>query len=101
MILLCYLFPPLAVLLMGRPFSACLNLGLTAFLFWVPGIKHALYIYADWKVTRHVDRVVDAVNMPAYVKAGKGVSNVTHNHYHGVTDNPRAGRDGYVHPRRS
>ncbi len=70
MILLCYLFPPLAVLLMGRPFSAVLNLGVTAFLFWVPGIKHALHIYADWRVTKHVDRVVDAVNYPAHVERG-------------------------------
>jgi uncharacterized membrane protein YqaE (UPF0057 family) len=101
MLLLCYAFPPLAVLLMGKPFSAVLNLFLTAFLFWIPGIKHALVCYADWKVSKHVDRMVGAVNNPAYVKKGGGVANVTHNHYHSSNNNPRAGQNGYVHPRRS
>lgn len=62
MIFLCYLFPPLAVLLMGRPFSAVLNLGLTAFMFWVPGIRHALYCYADYKAERH------AIHNPSHAR---------------------------------
>lgn len=67
MILLCYLFPPLAVLLMGRPFSAVLNLFLTAFFFYVPGVRHALAVYADYRSQRHVGRIVDAVNRPAHL----------------------------------
>ena len=101
MMLLCYIFPPLAVLLMGRPFSAVLNMGLTAFCFWLPGIKHALWVYADWKMNRQFGRVVDAVNNPAYIKAGKGVTNVTHNHYHGNTGDPRVGANGTVFRRKS
>ena len=101
MIILCYIFPPLAVLLMGRPFSAMLNLFLTAFLFWIPGIKHALVVYADWRINGQFNRVVDAVNNPAYIKEGRGPQNVTHHHYHGNTDDPRVGANGTVFRRKS
>jgi len=101
MILLCYMFPPLAVLLMGRPFSAAFNLFLTAFCFWVPGIKHALWVYADWKMNKQFTRVVDAVNHPAYIKAGKGPQNVTHHHYHADAGDPRVGANGTVFHRKS
>lgn len=69
MILLCYLFPPLAVLLMGRPFSAFFNFCLTMFLFWVPGIKHALIVYADWKTQKRHDAMVEAVSYPGWFRA--------------------------------
>lgn len=69
MLLLCFICPPLAVLFMGRPFSAILNSLLTLFLFWVPGIKHALVVYADWKSERQVSRIVTAINHPAYLRS--------------------------------
>jgi len=66
MLLLCYICPPLAVLLMGRPFSAFLNLILTTIFFWIPGIKHALSCYADYKLQQQHSNLVDAVNYPAW-----------------------------------
>lgn len=41
--LLAVLFPPLAVLLCGRPFLAVVNFFLTL-CFWVPGMIHALFV---------------------------------------------------------
>lgn len=58
---LCYVFPPAAVFFMGRPFSAVLNVFLTAF-GWVPGVQHALVLYADRKsdkVTRKITKAID------------------------------------------
>lgn len=60
MLFWCYVCPPLAVLLMGRPFSAILNCFFTAW-FWVPGVKHALLLYVDYKSTSHVTSVTDAI----------------------------------------
>jgi uncharacterized membrane protein YqaE (UPF0057 family) len=103
MLLLCYLFPPLAVLLMGKPFSATFNLMLTAFLFWIPGVKHALICYASWKAEQQFGRVVDAVNHPTYIKAGGRQEAVVHNHYHPVADhsnNPYVGKNGTVFGRK-
>ena len=42
-ILLSFAFPPLAVLLCGRPLQAALNVLLTL-CFWIPGVIHALII---------------------------------------------------------
>ncbi len=43
MILLAIIFPPLAVLLCGKPIQALLNVFLTL-LLWVPGIIHAVMV---------------------------------------------------------
>lgn len=67
-LLLCYVFPPLAVLLMGRPFSAVLNCFLTMF-FYLPGMKHALVCYADYKVDQSVDKITNAIHYPHHVQA--------------------------------
>jgi len=104
MLVLCYICPPLAVLLMGKPFNAVFNVFLTGLLFWIPGIKHALYCYADWAADKKFNRVVDAINHPSYVQAGhgggSGVTNITHNHYGAVSDgsinDPRVGVNGTV-----
>lgn len=39
-------FPPIALLLCGKPFQAVLNLGL-CLLFWLPGVLHALLVVMD------------------------------------------------------
>lgn len=67
---LCYVFPPLAVLLMGRPFSAIGNMFACLF-FWVPGVKHALVCYADYKVDTSVKKVTKAINNPTWTRADK------------------------------
>jgi len=67
-LLLCYLCPPLAVMLMGRPGTAILNFMLTMFLFWIPGVKHALVVYADWKLQQQHNRLVEAVHYPQWFR---------------------------------
>ena len=101
---LCYFCPPLAVMLMGKPFSAVLNMFLTMCLFWIPGIKHALVCYADYKAEQQFGRVVNAINHPSYIKAGYGQqpAPVVHNHYHVAEDDddPYVGTNGTVYGQR-
>lgn len=77
LLFLCYVCPPFAVLLMGRPFSAFVNLIMTAF-GWVPGVRHALVMYADHKGTKAVKQVVGAINHPKWTqeKSGRPVPGV-------------------------
>ena len=58
--LLAIFFPPLAVLLLGRPFSALLNLVLTCF-FWVPGIIHAVVLIGEKNADRRNRELVRAL----------------------------------------
>ena len=51
--LLAIICPPLAVLLVGRPFQALLNVGLWA-LFVVPGIIHAVLVVNEKKADRRM-----------------------------------------------
>ncbi|MES1040262.1 MULTISPECIES: YqaE/Pmp3 family membrane protein [Peribacillus] len=44
--LIAIIFPPLAVLLAGKPVQAVLNLVLTLF-FYVPGLIHAILVVHD------------------------------------------------------
>lgn len=97
MLFLCYICPPLAVLMMGKPFSAVLNLFLTACLFWIPGIKHALVCYADFKADQKFDQVVDAINHPTHVKA----RNQAQQTVAAPSSNPYVGRNGTVYGQRS
>jgi uncharacterized membrane protein YqaE (UPF0057 family) len=62
--LLAIIFPPLAVLLCGKPVQAILNLVLTLCL-WIPGVVHALFV-----VNSHLDDV-RAEKMIAAVKQVK------------------------------
>jgi len=103
MMLLCYLFPPLAVLLMGRPISAFFNLILTAFCFWLPGVKHALYCYVEWSADKKFNRVVDAIHDPAHARRGSAAT-VTNNYYSAApaaqVHNPGVGTNGTVFRRK-
>ncbi|AOH54933.1 hemolysin BL lytic component L2 [Peribacillus muralis] len=47
------LFPPLAVLLAGKPISAVINLILTLF-FYIPGLIHALFVVHDKKADKRM-----------------------------------------------
>ena len=53
--LLCIIFPPLAVLLVGKPIQALLNLVLCCF-FWIPGIIHALLVVSEKKADNRAKR---------------------------------------------
>ncbi len=58
--LLCILFPPLAVLMVGRPGSAVLNLFL-CLLGWVPGVIHAFMVVGDAKADKRTARLEKAM----------------------------------------
>jgi uncharacterized membrane protein YqaE (UPF0057 family) len=96
LLFLCYVFPPLAVLFMGRPFSAILNFFLCAF-FYVPGITHALTCYADYKV----NGIKRAIDNPKWTRANneQSLGRVRRRGQQEVVvvtvyDNPHVGKNG-------
>ena len=58
--LLAILVPPLAVLVVGKPFQALINLGLTI-LLWVPGMIHALFVVNNYYADKRTARIVKAL----------------------------------------
>jgi uncharacterized membrane protein YqaE (UPF0057 family) len=54
--LLAFLFPPLAVLLCGKPFQAIANILFTAG-WWMPGVIHALIVISEVKADKRTDRI--------------------------------------------
>jgi len=93
LLFLCYVFPPLAVLLMGRPFSAFGNFFLTSF-GWMPGVRHALVCYADHKGTKSVKKIVGAINNPEYTKRSPRSTARVQVVERVVYDNPHVGKNG-------
>lgn len=100
----CFIFPPLAVLMMGRPFSAFLNMIYLCF-FWVPAIKHSLTLYADYKVDKSVGKITTAINNPHHVQAQTKATNARAPRSQHVwvppsIDNPHVGANGTVFKRK-
>ena len=60
MYLLAILLPPIAVLLVGRPMLALLNLVLSCFLY-VPGIVHALFMVHSKKSDKRHKELLSAM----------------------------------------
>ena len=54
--LLAILIPPLAVLLIGKPVQAVLNVGLSL-LLWLPGMIHAILLVHEYKADKRFDRM--------------------------------------------
>jgi uncharacterized membrane protein YqaE (UPF0057 family) len=59
--LLCFIFPPLAVLACKKPGQAILNLVLTCCL-WLPGTLHALFVVSDTNANERTRLLVSAIN---------------------------------------
>ncbi|MEN1936031.1 YqaE/Pmp3 family membrane protein [Paenibacillus sp. 102] len=59
MYLLAILFPPLAVLLCGKPFQAVINFFLTL-IVWVPGVIHAILVVNDKKADKRLKKQIRA-----------------------------------------
>ena len=55
--LVAIILPPLAVLLVGKPFQAIINLILTL-LFYVPGLIHALLVVNNHYADKRTERIV-------------------------------------------
>ncbi|RXZ02713.1 YqaE/Pmp3 family membrane protein [Fictibacillus sp. S7] len=58
--LLAIVLPPLAVLLIGRPFQAFINLILTL-CFWLPGAIHAILLVKDKKDDRRMRKQAELI----------------------------------------
>ena len=59
--LLAIIFPPVAVLMTGRPFAAVLNFFL-CILFWIPGIIHAMFVVNEHKANQRSDRLAGKIS---------------------------------------
>ena len=58
--LLAVIFPPLAVLLSGKPFQALINVVLTIAL-WVPGMIHAIFVVHNHYADKRNERLIKAM----------------------------------------
>jgi uncharacterized membrane protein YqaE (UPF0057 family) len=58
--LIAVVFPPLAVLMIGKPIQAVLNCFL-CLLLYVPGLIHAILVINDKKADKRNAKVVDAI----------------------------------------
>ncbi len=58
--LLAVVFPPLAVLLCGKPFQALLSIPLSL-MGWVPGVVHALFVVSNHYAEQRSQRLIRAV----------------------------------------
>lgn len=59
--LLSIIFPPLAVLLAGKPIQALLNVVLTL-LAWIPGMIHAILVVNEYKADKRMKEQVKLMN---------------------------------------
>lgn len=57
---LCFICPPFAVVLHGKPISALFNMVLCMF-FWVPGVLHALGVNAQAHESKQTKQIVRAI----------------------------------------
>jgi uncharacterized membrane protein YqaE (UPF0057 family) len=58
--LLCIIFPPLAVLLAGKPIQALINLVLCLF-FWIPGCVHAFMVVVERKADKRAEKTAKMI----------------------------------------
>lgn len=64
MYLIAVLCPPLAVLLVGKPFQALMNLLLTLCL-WLPGVIHAIAVVNEKKADKRMKKQVKMMKKEA------------------------------------
>ena len=58
--LLAIVFPPLAILLCGKPIQAIVNIPL-CLMYWLPGAIHALLVVANFESKRQTKTIVNAI----------------------------------------
>lgn len=88
MLFWCYVCPPLACILMGRPFSAMLASVLCLF-FWIPGVNYALVTYVDYKGGKHVGTLAGAIRGQGQSKRTRAKAAEPE-----LINNPRVGMGG-------
>jgi len=55
--LVAIILPPVAVLMVGKPVQALLNIFLTL-LFWIPGMIHALLVVGNHYADQRTNRII-------------------------------------------
>ena len=55
MYLLAVLLPPVAVLICGKPIQALINL-ILCFIFYIPGMIHAIMVVNEYKANKRAER---------------------------------------------
>jgi uncharacterized membrane protein YqaE (UPF0057 family) len=55
--LIAIFLPPVACLLVGKPFQALINLILTIGCLWIGGVIHACMLVADYKAEQRMGRL--------------------------------------------
>lgn len=63
--ILAIFLPPLAVLLVGKPFQAIINFFL-CFLVWIPAVIHAILVVRDYKADKRMERQVKLMKRDNY-----------------------------------
>lgn len=63
--ILAIFLPPLAVLLVGKPFQAIVNFFL-CFLVWIPAVIHAILVVRDHKADKRMERQVKLMKQDNY-----------------------------------
>ena len=74
--LLSIIFPPAALLMIGKPGQAILNL-FFCFMFWLPGVIHALMTISADERKRETDRLIRAMKGEAEPVPGVNPALVT------------------------
>ncbi len=99
---LCFIFPPLAVAMHGKPISAFFNMLLCMF-FWFPGVFHALMINGQAHERKQTKQLVRAIRgkkvkrkKPCPVHREDRVRRTTSESY----DDPTVGEGGTVFKRK-
>jgi uncharacterized membrane protein YqaE (UPF0057 family) len=59
--ILAFLFPPIAVLLCGKPIQFLFSIILTIFLY-IPGVIHALFVVSNYFAEKRTDKIVRAID---------------------------------------
>lgn len=57
----CILFPPLAILMAGKPFQFIISIPLTICM-WVPGMIYAFMVVSEYKADERNRQIVNAVS---------------------------------------
>ena len=59
--ILCFLFPPLAVLICGKPIQALINFGLSLCVHF-PGVVHAILVVNEKKANDRAKMIAQNIN---------------------------------------
>lgn len=95
---LCYIFPPLAIAAMGRPFMS-INCMFVMLGGWRNGTRMAHVCYADYKGTKLQQGMIDATHNPNWAQNRPAIE--TTREEPALIDDPTVGQNGTQFRKRS